>query len=95
MDAHRVLIVGGGFGGLNAARVLGRDPRVTVTLVDLDSPYAYVEMHGRVTSVTGQEAEDHIDRLAQKYLGQETYPWRKPDEDRIKFFVEVDRTAGM
>ena len=34
MVAHRVLIVGGGFGGLNAARVLGRDPRVTVTLVD-------------------------------------------------------------
>jgi len=34
MAIHRVLIVGGGFGGLNAARVLGRDPRVTVTLVD-------------------------------------------------------------
>lgn len=34
MSPHRVLIIGGGFGGLNAARVLGRDPRVTVTLVD-------------------------------------------------------------
>lgn len=31
---HRVLIIGGGFGGLNAARVLGRDPRVSITLVD-------------------------------------------------------------
>ncbi len=34
MSPHRVLIIGGGFGGLNAARVLGREPRVTVTLVD-------------------------------------------------------------
>jgi NADH dehydrogenase len=34
MASHRVVIVGGGFGGLNAARELGRDPRVTVTLVD-------------------------------------------------------------
>jgi NADH dehydrogenase len=34
MARHRVVIVGGGFGGLNAARELGRDPRVTVTLVD-------------------------------------------------------------
>ena len=34
MASHRVLIIGGGFGGLNAARILGRDPRVTVTLVD-------------------------------------------------------------
>ena len=31
---HRVVIVGGGFGGLYAARALGRDRRVTVTLVD-------------------------------------------------------------
>jgi NADH dehydrogenase len=31
---HRVVIVGGGFGGLNAARILGRDARFDVTLVD-------------------------------------------------------------
>jgi NADH dehydrogenase len=35
MASHRVVIVGGGFGGLNAARELGRDPRVAVTLVDV------------------------------------------------------------
>ncbi len=31
---HRVVIVGGGFGGLYAARSLGRDDRVDLTLVD-------------------------------------------------------------
>jgi len=31
---HRVVIVGGGFGGLYAARSLGHDPEVAVTLVD-------------------------------------------------------------
>jgi NADH:ubiquinone reductase (H+-translocating) len=31
---HRVVIVGGGFGGLYAARTLGRDRRVEVTLID-------------------------------------------------------------
>ena len=34
MAAHRVVIVGGGFGGLYAARPLGRDRRVSVTLID-------------------------------------------------------------
>ncbi len=34
MEQHRVLIIGGGFGGLNAARELGKDPRFAVTLVD-------------------------------------------------------------
>jgi NADH dehydrogenase len=33
-DRHRVLIVGGGFGGLYAARALGGDERVSVTLID-------------------------------------------------------------
>jgi PPOX class probable F420-dependent enzyme len=76
-------------------RHLERDPRVTVTLVDLDNPYGYVEMHGTVTAVTGQEAEDHIDRLAKKYLNQDTYPWRQPGDARIKYRVAVDRIAGM
>ena len=31
---HRVLIVGGGFGGLYAARELGGDERIDVTVVD-------------------------------------------------------------
>jgi len=34
LGPHRVVIVGGGFAGLNAARVLGRDRRVDLTLVD-------------------------------------------------------------
>ncbi len=32
--AHRVVVVGCGFGGLEAVRVLARDPRVDITLVD-------------------------------------------------------------
>ncbi|MGD1906444.1 MAG: FAD-dependent oxidoreductase, partial [Leptolyngbyaceae cyanobacterium] len=32
-DAHHVVIVGGGFGGLYAAQALGRSP-VQVTLID-------------------------------------------------------------
>ena len=34
MQRHRVLIVGGGFGGLYAARQLARDERIDLTLVD-------------------------------------------------------------
>jgi NADH dehydrogenase len=34
VEPHRVVIIGGGFGGLYAARQLGRDRRVDVTLVD-------------------------------------------------------------
>jgi PPOX class probable F420-dependent enzyme len=76
-------------------RQLDRDPRVSLTLIDLDNPYGYVELRGRVRSVAGQEAEDHIDRLAKKYIGRDTYPWRTPGEDRIKYFLDIDHIAGM
>jgi NADH dehydrogenase len=51
---HRVLIVGGGFGGLYAAKELGRDERVSVTLVDrrnhfLFSPLLYQVATGAVS----------------------------------------------
>jgi NADH dehydrogenase len=51
---HRVLIVGGGFGGLYAAKELGRDDRVEVTLVDrrnhfLFSPLLYQVATGAVS----------------------------------------------
>ncbi|HXU86001.1 MAG TPA: FAD-dependent oxidoreductase, partial [Verrucomicrobiae bacterium] len=51
---HRVLIVGGGFAGLYAAKELGRDDRVEVTLVDrrnhfLFSPLLYQVATGAVS----------------------------------------------
>lgn len=49
-----------------------RDPRVTVTIVDPDDPYRYVEVRGRVVeTVTGPEARTHIDELARKYTGND------------------------
>ena len=47
-----------------------RDPRITVTIIDADNPYAYGEVRGEVVeTVTGPEARAHIDKLAQKYQG--------------------------
>lgn len=47
-----------------------RDPRITVTIIDSDNPYAYGEVRGEVVeTVTGPEARAHIDKLAQKYQG--------------------------
>ncbi|MEA2632979.1 MAG: hypothetical protein QOE66_3198 [Chloroflexota bacterium] len=51
---HRVVIVGGGFGGLYAARELGKDPRIELTLVDrrnfhLFTPLLYQVATGAVS----------------------------------------------
>lgn len=49
-----------------------RDPRVTVTVIDSDDGYSFVEIRGRVVeTIGGQRARDHIDELSQRYFGRE------------------------
>ncbi|MFA9444580.1 TIGR03618 family F420-dependent PPOX class oxidoreductase [Egicoccus sp. AB-alg6-2] len=51
------------------------DPRVTVLIWNADNPYEYVEVRGRVVDVVrGQEARDHIDACAQRYVGRDYDP---------------------
>lgn len=38
-------------------------------------------------------ADAHIDRLARKYLGQDSYPFRRPGEERV--IVRVTRTQKL
>lgn len=73
------------------ARNLSRDPRVGVSVVDPDDPYNVVMVRGTVTDVTTTGADEHIDRLAKKYLDVDTYPMRQPGQVRIIVRVRTDR----
>ena len=49
---------------------IGRDPRITVTIIDAENPYLYGEVRGEVVeTITGPEARAHIDALSRKYTG--------------------------
>lgn len=56
-------------------RNVEHDPRVTVTILDRDNPYSYVEVRGTVVEVVGgDEARHHIDQLSRRYTGQDYQP---------------------
>jgi PPOX class probable F420-dependent enzyme len=70
-------------------RNMRRDPRVAISIAERDDPYDKVDIRGQVVRIVeGEEAERQIDELAQKYIGKETYPWRRPGEVRVKVVVE-------
>ena len=57
-------------------RNVERDPRVTVTIWDMEDPYRFVEVRGEVVEkVKGMEAREHIDELSHKYRGK---PYQTP-----------------
>lgn len=72
---------------------LRRDPRVTLTVSNQENPYEYVTIRGRLAEATHEDADEHIDRMAQKYIGQETYPFRQPGEVRVKFLIEAEKVS--
>jgi PPOX class probable F420-dependent enzyme len=61
---------------------LRRDPRVSLLVVDPENTYKWVAVSG-TAQLTTDGADGQIDRLAKKYLGQDEYPWRNPEEERI------------
>lgn len=73
---------------------LERDPRITVVIYDQGNPYEYLEVRGRARGRT-EGADEHIDRLAKKYMGVDTYPWHNPDEQRITYLVDAERVRHV
>jgi PPOX class probable F420-dependent enzyme len=71
-------------------RNLERDPRVTITVQNLENPYEYIMVRGRVSERTHEGANEHIDALAKKYLDRDSYPFRQPGEQRLIIRVEPD-----
>ena len=72
---------------------LRRDPRVIISVQDHNDPQSYLVFHGRA-SVTESGADEHIDTLAQRFLGVDKYPFRRPGEKRLLVRVKVDRIGG-
>ena len=72
-----------------------RDPRVAISLQDPANPYRYLEIRGRVVEITEKGADDHINKLAKKYLGKDIYPFRQPGEVRVLYKIEPEKVSSM
>jgi len=71
---------------------LDRDPHVAVAIVDPDDAYNVLVVRGTVER-SEEGADAHIDALAHKYLGVDSYPMRQPGEVRVKYRVRTDRVV--
>jgi PPOX class probable F420-dependent enzyme len=77
-------------------RNISRDPRVGVSVIDSSNPYHMVSVRGKVIEqINGKEADDHIDKMAKKYLGKDKYPGRAPGEERLLLRIKPQHVALM
>jgi PPOX class probable F420-dependent enzyme len=73
------------------AKNLAREPRVALSIADPENPYRYLGVQGRVIEMTEQGGDAHIDKMAKKYLGKDSYPFRQPGEVRLVVKIAPDK----
>ena len=69
---------------------LEHDPRASLLMVDPNDTYKWVAVSGHA-EVTEEGADAQIDKLAKKYLGKDEYPWRNPEETRVKVLIDPEK----
>jgi len=81
--------------GRQKDRNMKRNAAVALSIQDPDNPYRYLEVRGKVAEITENGADAHIDKMAKKYMGQEKYPYRRPDEVRVLYKILPTKTTQM
>lgn len=80
--------------GRKKVRNVERDPRVSVEVVQQDNPYSMLSVKGKVVGITAEGADEHIDAMAKKYLGQDSYPFRKEGEERLIMRIQPEKVIA-
>ena len=70
---------------------LGRDPRVTLTVLDEKTWYTHVSLVGRIEEMYDDEGLTDIDRLSTHYGGS---PYPDRESPRVSAWMSVDRWHG-
>ena len=80
--------------GFQKVRNMERDARVAVNVADPDDVSRYYAVRGRVVSITGEGAAEHIERLAQKYLGGPYPRFGGRDQTRLTVTIAPERISS-
>ena len=76
-------------------RNVTRNPRVALCVVDQYNPYNMVSIKGIVIEQTYDNADEHLQKLAKKYLGIGKYYYRKPQHKRVILKIKPKKIIGL
>ena len=74
--------------GRTKARNTEQNAEVAVSVVDKHNDFRWVTVRGTVADRRHAGANEHIDKLAKKYIGLDIYPNHRPDEQRVIIVIK-------
>ena len=81
--------------GRKKDRNIRNNPNVSLAIIDPENPYRYLEVRGRVAEITQTGADQHIEKMAKKYLDKDKYPFRQPGEQRVLYKIQPEHVSTM
>ena len=79
--------------GRNWPAHLERDPRTTVTVMNMENPYEYATIFGQVAERTHDDGVEVINALAKKYMDLDEYPFFQEGEQRVTIRIAPDKVV--
>jgi len=81
--------------GRQKYRNLQRDKRISLSILDPEDPYRYIEIRGELDGIDPDPDIAFISRMAKKYRGLDVYPWHQPGDERVVMKIRPFATSGM
>ncbi len=81
--------------GRQKYRNLQRDKRISLSILDPQDPYRYIEIRGELDEIEPDPDIVFISRMAKKYKGLDVYPWHRVGDERVIMKIRPTSTSGM
>jgi PPOX class probable F420-dependent enzyme len=72
-----------------------KDPRIAISVVENNNPYNMVSIKGTVIDQTTEGADEHLKKLAKRYLGIGKYYYREPNRRRVILKIKPEKATGL
>jgi PPOX class probable F420-dependent enzyme len=77
------------------ARHISNDNRIALAIVEQNNPFNMISIKGKVLDQTSEGADEHLKRLAKRYLGIGKYYYRKPTHKRVILKIKPEKIMGL
>jgi PPOX class probable F420-dependent enzyme len=81
--------------GRQKYRNLQGDKRISMSIVDPENAYRYLEIRGELAEIESDPNIDFISTMAKKYINKDRYPWHKEGDERMIMKIRPTKTSGM
>jgi PPOX class probable F420-dependent enzyme len=74
---------------------ISKDKRIALSVVEQNNPFNMVSIKGKVVEQTSEGADEHLKKLAKRYLGIGKYYYRKPIHKRVILKIKPEKIMGL